>query len=779
MKNYIAEAFTALKMVEETPIKKPSLLKEEKFDLNDEDDIIAAKEMIDSEDEELPVEQIIDVDAEDESDLKDTYVGSFILKCPVCNTLMYKDESEIVRTDDEELVNFEDICPHCKSQDGFEIIGKVAPIEVPEEEPIVDEEPVEEEPLVDVEDEEPVVDDEKEVVEESLNENNLKEEYFYNDEDENSLQVLASEIWSKYSDISRELICRLICNIKADFKLSWEGNELYDKVDEAIASGKYEDYLDLGDSSLLESLNEMLEPLSTFKTFEYANKTNQGHEIVKAFKEKIRTDEGEDYRIHVIAKNPHRNSRAYAVGIGYSLDNGYWNQGRYDFETAEEAEESLKQDYSVEPYEIPVVISEVKEPEFKESLTEAKIYGIDWYYRDEYVEDKVNQVFEACPNVNRSEWESEIEELINDIVGDMGYSGGSNFWLKELFDPKLYNGEDNPLYVAPEELKKALTATIKSIFRKPKNSKPPVYHVDISGGEEECPYLVGWVESENPLSISNRYDLTEEELWQTGWIASLQNEEKGPFKSFKDMDLYCYDEEKGNEYPLPAIDTNIKDQYLKAVNEWIKAEGSYKEEAEDFEFESFNEKSFDTLVNEYLNKTYKNTDKYVTENISLDEDKLVVEGKLTFKSGKESNINFVFETKNTMLKNKFGLRCVNESFNTSFNFSGELKEGELVFTGLKCKNNSLTEAVDLMEKPGTIAYVFSKKMSELVKDFPNVTKMKAAAFELLDSDEIKVSDKEKQKAKIKLEKPIKPSHFLSVLSSFCTGIRVSDDKDYK
>lgn len=99
-----------------------------------------------------------------------------------------------------------------------------------------------------------------------------------------------------------------------------------------------------------ECIKEYLEPISSFKTFEYANKTNQGHEIVKMFKEKIKTEKGDDYRVHVISKNPHRDSHAYAVGLGYSLDNGYWNQGWYDYETPEEAEKDLKANYKVEPY---------------------------------------------------------------------------------------------------------------------------------------------------------------------------------------------------------------------------------------------------------------------------------------------------------------------------------------------------------------------------------------------------------------------------------------------
>lgn len=107
-----------------------------------------------------------------------------------------------------------------------------------------------------------------------------------------------------------------------------------------------------------ENLNEFYEPLDSFKTFEYAKKTNQGWDIVKAYKDL------EDNRVHVIAYRPKRGD--YAVGIGYTPDGGHWNQGWYDFSTIDDAEEALLSDYSVVEISLDAYKPELKEDTLSE-----------------------------------------------------------------------------------------------------------------------------------------------------------------------------------------------------------------------------------------------------------------------------------------------------------------------------------------------------------------------------------------------------------------------------
>lgn len=86
--------------------------------------------------------------------------------------------------------------------------------------------------------------------------------------------------------------------------------------------------------------------------------------------------------------------------------------------------------------------------------------------------------------------------------------------------------------------------------------------------DSECPYLIGY--SSTDLDIEDRGDLTEDELFVTGWTGVVHNVEEGPFESFNEMQIDCYDDEKGGEYDLPDIPEDIQKEFLQRVNNWIK-----------------------------------------------------------------------------------------------------------------------------------------------------------------------------------------------------------------
>ena len=155
------------------------VLTEDKIGLNDKEAIEAELAELEKDEVVEPTEIIVDVEAETEEDLRDSYVGSYILECAVCKTLIYKDKEDIIPNEEDETddhVNYEDECPHCKTEDaGFKIIGKVAPIE--DEEEVADETKDEEES-----DDEPKEDDDNKSEEEPeksneeiKNENDVKE----------------------------------------------------------------------------------------------------------------------------------------------------------------------------------------------------------------------------------------------------------------------------------------------------------------------------------------------------------------------------------------------------------------------------------------------------------------------------------------------------------------------------------------------------------------------------------------------------------------------------
>lgn len=83
---------------------------------------------------------IIDLEAEAEEDLKQSYVGKVILDCNVCHSNIFINKDEVV-VDETGSANFDLECPYCMSNEGYTIIGQVEPYaeyeeESDEEEPI-------------------------------------------------------------------------------------------------------------------------------------------------------------------------------------------------------------------------------------------------------------------------------------------------------------------------------------------------------------------------------------------------------------------------------------------------------------------------------------------------------------------------------------------------------------------------------------------------------------------------------------------------------------------
>ena len=159
MKMYLQEAFQAMNLLEEEDFSLTNASVKDILDFKDNDD-------------ELNILNITDPDTMEEDELKDSYVGSVILECEVCHSPIFKNVEDVVIDEDSDLANVEDECPICHSNDGFTIIGQVAPYQ---EEPELDVE-IEDKEASDIESEEEIEDfddddeDDDEEIKESLTE---------------------------------------------------------------------------------------------------------------------------------------------------------------------------------------------------------------------------------------------------------------------------------------------------------------------------------------------------------------------------------------------------------------------------------------------------------------------------------------------------------------------------------------------------------------------------------------------------------------------------------
>lgn len=142
-KAYLAEAF-----------KQLDLLNEEDYNLSTDSSAIEdAIDMLDKNDKIMSMD-IIDDEADNEEELQDSYNGKVILDCCVCHSKLYKDKEDVIIDNETDLANVGEECPFCYTNDGYYIIGQVAPfndeepeIEGTEEEVIETEEPIEEEEI--------------------------------------------------------------------------------------------------------------------------------------------------------------------------------------------------------------------------------------------------------------------------------------------------------------------------------------------------------------------------------------------------------------------------------------------------------------------------------------------------------------------------------------------------------------------------------------------------------------------------------------------------------
>ena len=143
MEYNIKHAFEALKLVES----------EEKFEVGDVESMKKLDKFLrDDKDNTEGLEFIVDVDVTKEDELQDSYVDKMILKCPICNTLEFREEDKVIKDEDSGLYNIEDECSHCNNKGGFELVGKVSDVK-PEEE-------VKEEEKVEVKSEEEMAEEE-------------------------------------------------------------------------------------------------------------------------------------------------------------------------------------------------------------------------------------------------------------------------------------------------------------------------------------------------------------------------------------------------------------------------------------------------------------------------------------------------------------------------------------------------------------------------------------------------------------------------------------------
>ena len=112
-------------------------LMEEYYDISSTDGLEGAKDAREAEIAQAKlarIEKIVDLEAESADELLTSYVGKLIVQCPQCMTLFYKNQEDVVASEeDPTTVNVNEVCQHCGNESGYSLIGKVGEADAAEE----------------------------------------------------------------------------------------------------------------------------------------------------------------------------------------------------------------------------------------------------------------------------------------------------------------------------------------------------------------------------------------------------------------------------------------------------------------------------------------------------------------------------------------------------------------------------------------------------------------------------------------------------------------------
>ena len=236
---------------EKHPIAKGSeeaagLTESKVVNVNDKSEVEDGKKFLEGGKGESDVEQIVDVNADDVTELKKSYVGDIALECSICHSKQYIRPEELVKSDkvdnnDNKLYNVDTECAHCGSTgEGFILLGQIAKYNPDEEqqEQEGDDEPTEEPEAPKEEEPKPSLMDEPSEeneggVEESLNEEAGKARYFIQDLVDEHIMPSIHEFKSE-----DEFLDSLAYNYEVAKEYGDDVEESFDEVNDKFDSNK-------------------------------------------------------------------------------------------------------------------------------------------------------------------------------------------------------------------------------------------------------------------------------------------------------------------------------------------------------------------------------------------------------------------------------------------------------------------------------------------------------------------------------------------------------------
>lgn len=629
---YIEEAFKRLNLLEDD------------YSYSEDQQLELLNSFVSDDIDDIPEEEIIDVEAETCDDLQDNYIGKVIIECDCCHTRLYKDQEDLILGSSEdgvELFNVDEECPVCHTTSGYRVIGKIE--QYSDDAHKEDEEEHDEEPEEEVEKpeevEEPEDDDFEEEVHEALKEaldgDRCVAVLNKNEFDETGdAEAIAAKIESDYIPGNGELETLSIeCEAQGD-NIIFTGpkidiDELYNRM---FPEGITPDYVEcsLDESADTVEFNskedakkyydEHRNELQDYKSFEdwfesgvekldealnsVEVKTDEGNVIVEKTDDKLVVDLSSEDDLDVDDESDMEDPDLV------DLDN-----------TGDEMIAPLSNEEEDDILDTAELNAEEKEDEESE---EEDVDDFDNFEEEPEEEDTGLPDLDEVDEEETEEDEEEVEESLHESLSDR---------LKARLASMSSKGGDEE---DDEPLDEELTRSEKA--------------------RAVIQYLIDRPDKKQYSDDDIRQAYKEYE------------EKKNASKESHDEDDHEDDDEQFDESLSDDIDAEFD-------------EADDDDELEIDDLEDFNESTFNKICESYLRRVYENVNGFKCTRVKSSNNKLMVEGVINFVSGNSKQTTFEFSKPTVTKRGKVVLEGLNKTFTNTQNayiLKGYVKDKEFI-----------------------------------------------------------------------------------------------------
>ena len=667
-------------------------LVEDYYDVSSTEDLKDAKEERDGEIAKAKlarIEKIVDLNAETPEDLLPSYVGKVIMQCPQCMTLFYKNPEDIEPSEENpDVVNLNEPCQHCGNTSGYTLIGKVGAVSEDEADKY-DETPAEENELdLDFDKGTEEVDAEgtgegakemsdEETKEESSDETSSDEDL---DLDLNLDEVPEEEPEEEKKEESLNLSKEASENESEHKSENLALNEEVDKdLDEKLKA--HNDYI--------AYLQQMI------KQEEEALKKAENDEIKAAIQRRL-----DAFNADLEAALP--DAVKAEASVEETVEEPVEEETKTEEEKIEEpaeetdeekAEEEAPVDEALteEAKECKVVLSDKPEKEVFAGTKEECEKIIEKNKETKTAKEHGLKIVEPVADENKAEEKSEksaLKESIESEIDSIIASWGVKESLTEEGDlDRLLDSDEFKTPVSEEEI----NAARREVAKESLEEKCDKQKITEESDSEIAAIINSWKDApEVPVEESCEGPECESKEDCNDCLKEEKEDEAEAEEtdSSEDSEEVCFTTEEVKEVATdvaqslatPVEDEEEAEKQAEEISEVVdekvdkaieeKTEEADEDEAEEADAEKadeedksddeeskeeteepeFNEDDIDELdedslnkhIDEYLKEVYSNVKSYETTDCSLKEGKLIVEGKISFNSGKEKLTMFEF-----------------------------------------------------------------------------------------------------------------------------------------